>query len=29
MPKVSWVLSYKFCSKFYALSSGEQILEIG
>jgi len=28
MPKVRWVVSYRFCSKFHTLSSGAKILKI-
>ena len=28
MPKVRWVMSYGFCSKFYTLSSSAKILKI-
>ena len=29
MPKVRWVMSYGFCSKFHMLSSSAKILKIG
>jgi len=29
MPKVRWVISYGFYSKFHTLSSSENILKIG
>ena len=29
MPKVRWVVWYKFCSKFHALYSSAKILNIG
>jgi len=29
MPKVRWMILYRFCSKFHALSSTAQILKIG
>jgi len=29
MPKVRWVLSHWFCSKFHTLSSSVNILKIG
>jgi len=29
MPKVTWVMSYGFYSKFHALSSCAQILKVG
>ena len=29
MPKVRWVVSYGFCSKFHTLSSNAKILKIG
>jgi len=29
MPKVSWVLSREFCSKFHTFSSSAKILKIG
>jgi len=29
MPKVRWVLSYGFCSKFHTLSSSVTVLKIG
>ena len=29
MPKVRWVVSYGFCSKFHTLSSSAKILKIG
>jgi len=29
MPKVRWVVSYAFCSKFHVLSSSVNILKIG
>jgi len=28
MPKVRWVVSYGFCSKFHTLSSGAKILKM-
>jgi len=28
MPKVRWVISYEFCSKFHTLSSSANILKI-
>jgi len=28
MPKVKWVVSYRFCSKFLTLSSGAKILKM-
>jgi len=29
MPKVGWVVSYGFCSKFHTLSCRAKILKIG
>jgi len=29
MPKVRWVLLYRFCSEFHTLSSSVKILKIG
>jgi len=29
MPKVRWVMSYEFCSKFHMLSSSAQSLKLG